>query len=697
MKIFFLIFFLAITSTSFAKLTFLDEFDNNSNNWIIKNNDNYHTYIDEGKYFIEHKREEGSWFFWKNIDMDYEKDFVIESKINLIDGVDDWGYGLVFSGLDADNIYVFNISGNGQYNIYKYENAEYTIIHRWSQDEVINMKGIPNVLKISQVNKRWSFWVNDKKLFDTLGMITFGNYIGFVVSHRMTIAADYLKVEYDTARINLVENVNVNVIRENLGRNVNSQWDEIMPVITQDSKRLYFIRKDHPENFGSQHLDDIWYSEFDESGKWSQAVHMDAPLNNDGYNSVISVSADGNSLMLMNEYSEDGRTLVGGGISLTTKTKDGWSIPKKINIVNSYNRHPKNYSEYCLSSDKNVLILSCQRDETYGDKDIYISFWDGEKFTEPQNLGYIVNTHKNEMSPFLASDNRTLYFSSYGHAGYGSADVFVTRRLDSTWFNWSEPKNLGLGINTTDWDAYYTIPASGDYAYFVSYNNSFGEGDIFRVKLPEAAKPKPVILVYGKVLNSKTNDPVDASIKYNDLLSNQVVGTAISDPKTGDYKIILPYGKEYSFLAEKEGFYSISQNLDATNIDKYSEIERNLLLAPIEIGEKIRLNNIFFDYDKAELRVESYPELNRLIEILKKYSDLKIEIGGHTDNIGNNAYNLRLSTSRAKSVMDYLLSKGIDKSRITYKGYGESQAVDTNDTEEGRQNNRRVEFKIINK
>ena len=274
--------------------------------------------------------------------------------------------------------------------------------------------------------------------------------------------------------------------------------------------------------------------------------------------------------------------------------------------------------------------------------------------------------------------------------------MFVSRRLDSTWTNSSEPVNLGPQLNTSGWDAYYTIPASGEYAYFVSTTNSYGQEDIFRVKLPESLKPKPVVLISGRVLDAN-NNPVDAKIIYETLPNGKEAGIARSDPKTGEYKIALPAGAKYGFLAEAQGFIAINENLDLQNIKYYREITRDLHLVPIEQGQTIRINNIFFEFGKYELLEDSYAELNRIVGFLKDNPNISIQINGHTDNVGIPKSNLILSKKRAEAVEDYLISKGINNTRLNVKGYGQTKPIEKNNTEEGRSRTRRVEFVILNK
>lgn len=223
-----------------------------------------------------------------------------------------------------------------------------------------------------------------------------------------------------------------------------------------------------------------------------------------------------------------------------------------------------------------------------------------------------------------------------------------------------------------------------------------GSSNIFRFELGSAA-PEPVVLIYGKVLNSKTKEPLEAHINYNDLSNNVSMGIASSNPKDGSYKIILPVGKAYSFLGEKTGFYPISDNIDVTNITSYAEIERNLYLSPVEVGEIIRLNNLFFDTDKYDLKPSSMAELNRLVKFLNANATTEIQISGHTDDKGTDEHNTTLSQERVNSVIKYLVSKGINNNRLKGVGYGETKPLKTNETEEGRAQNRRVEFTILKK
>jgi outer membrane protein OmpA-like peptidoglycan-associated protein len=494
---------------------------------------------------------------------------------------------------------------------------------------------------------------------------------------------EYVPKPYTTADVNFVSK------KENLGKQVNSTYTELLPVISPDGNTLYFVRDEHPQNKGSQ---DIWYCTKNADGSWTDAQNMGSPLNNEKANFVASVTPDGNKVLLGGVYQKDG----GKGVSFSTKNSRGfWNSPTKVDVKNYYNKN--DYNEFCMSNSSKYILMTVERDDTYGSKDVYVSVLQSDgSYSEPKNLGPMVNTAAKETSPFLAGDEKTLYYSTSGFSTYGDNDIFMTKRLDDTWTNWSEPVNLGSQVNTPNWDAYYTISSSGDYAYFVSSENSIGNEDIFRMKLPEEVKPDPVVLVSGKVINAKTNEPIAANIVYQLLPSGKEMGTAVSNGADG-YKIILPFGNNYSFNASAVGYIAVNENMDLTNLKEYKEIKKDLYLVPIEVGQTVRLNNIFFETGKADLLPASFVELDNLVKILTDNPNIEIEIEGHTDNVGSDASNLTLSKNRSKSVYDYLVSKGVNAERLKSNGYGKSKPIATNDTDEGKAQNRRVQFTILKK
>lgn len=491
------------------------------------------------------------------------------------------------------------------------------------------------------------------------------------------------------------------IVIEPLSENVNSEYNELNPLLSPDGKTLYFSRRNHPENVGGiADNEDIWYSELDSTGRWQLARNM-TQFNTEGpnfVNTISSITPDGKSaiMILGNRYLENGK--MAAGVSISSNVTGRWSKPIALNITNDYNFNEK--ANYFLTNNRKTLIMSVEREDSFGDRDLYVSFMqDDSVWTEPLNLGDVVNTAGTEQAPFLASDDKTLYFSSDGFSGYGSADIMVTRRLDDTWTNWSEPENLGPEINSTLEDLFFNIPASSEYAYY-SRGVTESNMDIYRIKLPIFRSPEPWVTVRGKVVDATTGKPMGAKIIYERLPDGKEAGIAESNPETGEYEIRLPGGNLYGVRAEAKDRISESQNLDLRDIKEDQVIEnRNFDLAPIKVSpieEKVTivLNNVFFDFDKAELKPESFPELNRIVKLMEERPTMTIEIAGHTDSTGPESYNLGLSERRAKAVATYLKEKGVGDQRISTLFFGESKPAESNETKDGRSKNRRVEFKI---
>ncbi len=469
-----------------------------------------------------------------------------------------------------------------------------------------------------------------------------------------------------------------------------SNYNEGNPKISADGSRIYFIRWNHPQNYGEKH--DIWYSDFIDN-QWQNAIHMQPPITNKGGSNtaVETIFPDGNTMVLFGYYSRMSDN-IRSGFSIVKKDKKGWGYPVPQQIEKLVNK--SNTTGYCLAPSGKQAIISIEY-KGVGGHDLYVTFLSKKKniWSKPVNMGKVINSKGDDSTPFLSADGKTLFFSSDGHDGYGNNDIFMSKRMDDTWENWSKPINLGPKINSENYDAYFSIDAAGEYAYFASSKN--GSSDIYRISLAEEAKPDPLVLISGKVLNQKTQEPLASKIVYFDLETNTEIGYANSDPTNGNYKIALPKGKKYAYYAQAKDFYTVREHLDLVELGEYKELERNLYLASIEKGEIIRLNNIFFDFGKATLLPESNAELDKLVETLEQNSDLRIKIKGHTDTIGSDTDNQTLSQERAKAVYSYLLAEKIDSSRLEFGGYGETKPIDTTDTDKGSALNRRVEFEIL--
>ena len=480
--------------------------------------------------------------------------------------------------------------------------------------------------------------------------------------------------------------------KTNLGPNINTSYNETRPVISPDGKVLYFCRQNYPENIrGTDDPQDIYYATL-ENGQWSTAKNIGTPLNDVFANGINSVSPDGNSLLLINEYTEFQPV---SGVSLTYKTREGWNFPERLTIKDYYNNNE--YADFFLSSDGKALIMAIQRDDSEGDQDIYVSLdqW-GNTWSEPISLGKVINTPKAEFAPFLSADGKTLYFASEGHKGFGGSDIFFSERLDDSWLNWSEPKNMGSMINSPYWDAYYSTTAKGDYAYFVSTKDAkAGSKDIFKIPLPKKIKPEPVLLLSGRLTDNQSTKPLFAQLEFKSLQSNEILGKATTNSKDGQYMVTLPIDHDYLVTSRAIGYITKEDTLYVGNRSKYTEMSKNIFMEVIEIGKTVVMERINFKQGEAVLLEESYPELERLLQFLQDNPNLVIELGGHTDGTGSYRLNMKLSEERVKIVKGYLQEHGIDGKKIVIKAYGSTKPLASNAREETRRLNRRVEIKIL--
>ncbi len=677
---------------------FNDNFIDNSNSWKLVSVDGAGSSISGGYMSMECKSKYMGYRFWKEINVNTKTDFNIEIKVKQIGGSESKTYGLIWGARGWQNSYSFEISSSRWYIIRGFKNKKEFTIKDTTNESIIKPLGQFNVISIQKKGTLLNYYINKKKVYTSIFKPFFGSYTGFLAGQKTKIKADYITIKQPKLEINLVSSSVSKFNKVNMGLSVNSPYSEIAPVIAPDGKTLYIARSGHPKTTGSDKTKyDIWYSTLQTNGKWSTMKNIGSPLNNAGDNVVIAVSPDNNSLLVETLYNSDGSHKSDQGISITYRTGTGWSVPKKVVINNYYNRDI--YESFCPTANRKVIIMSCQRDDGLGEKDLWVSFRQPNgTYDTPKNMGPVLNSWNEEGTPYIAPDNKTLYFYSYTEPGYGSADIFVSKRLDDTWTKWSKPKNLGKKINTSEWDVYYTVSAKGDYAFLVSSKNSYGNEDIFSIKLRDEEKPDPVVLIEGKVYDKKTKRPIGTSIVYENALTGKTEGYADSNPRTGEYKIVLPYGVKYQISSKKKNYFAISEEFDLRSISEYKEIKKNLYMVPLEKEKTILLKNVNFLPAKAILASGSYNEIDRLSKIMKENPTMIIELQGHTENTpGYEEKLMALSVKRVKTVKKYLMNKGVAKDRIKEKAFGGTKPIASNETQAGRKQNRRVEFKIIRK
>jgi len=662
-----------------------EEFNNNYMQWDMHKG---HSEVKNGYYELSNPRE--SYLFWEDYAMFKVHDFTVETEMRLISGDHTSPYGLFLGMKGSSGDYLlFAVTANGFLRLTRVANWEEETIVPWTFNSAIKSAGA-NVLTVSRRNKSLYFYVNGRQVLRHADIKLSGNGVGWILTNGIRkVHVNYINIRQPYQRVTNVADMSVSD-RQRLSANVNSTSEEFGPVISPDGTTLFFSRDDNPGIQGLQ-KDEIWFSRF-ENNQWGTATKMPAPLNNDGNCAVVSVSADNQTLLLRGDYDDDKKT-VKEALYISHRSSGAWERPQKVMIKGFRNKDSE--EDFCLSNDKTILISSIENNASLGERDLYVSFLQPDNtWSEPANLGKVVNTTSNEFAPFLAADNTTLYYSSFGFPSYGKADIYVTRRLDDTWKNWSPPQNLGPVINTDLNDQGFTLAASGTEAYLSSEQNTVGRADIFKVKLPPPLQPEPVVLIHGKVYDSGTGDVLAADIVYEDLTSDEGRGRTRSDANTGEYKIILPYGEHYGLNASHEGYLPASANVDIIEEKPYQEIRMDFHLMPFRAGQNIVLNNLFFVAGSAEIVMKSYAELRKMVAIVKQYPNMKFTIAGHTDDgNGENArYLQKLSERRAEAVKNYFVTHGIHADRISTVGYGKEKPLAPNDSNDNRKLNRRVEF-----
>lgn len=480
----------------------------------------------------------------------------------------------------------------------------------------------------------------------------------------------------------------------NLGSGINSEWDEYLAAITADDERIVFTVKRPRDNgtvcafclneedlYASRKVGDIW----------QPREPLGAPVKT-GYNEGAQcLSPDGKYLLYTMCDADYGM----GSCDLYWAKRIGerWSRPRNFGApVNSQAWE----SQPTIAADGMTVYFASNRSGGFGGMDIWKCTMTAEgEFSIPENLGPAVNTPGDDAAPFIHSDGRTLYFASNGRTGMGGYDLYYTTLQPDG--SWSEPRNMGYPINSPADEINIFINAAGTMAYISSdKDGGYGGLDLYSFVLDDALRPNPVTYIKGRVQDAFTHEPLAARIEMIDLSTKQLLTSTTSDAQTGGYLACIHAGSNVLLNVSHPDYPFYSENFQVEK--SYSELSpylKDILLQPTDVGTVVTLKNVFFDFDKTELKPESFVELDKLVEYLRNNGELRIEIGGHTDDQGTDEYNDRLSENRAKSVYDYLVGKGISADRLKYKGYGKRMPVVANDTEEGRAANRRTEFKII--
>ncbi|ASB50622.1 OmpA family protein [Alkalitalea saponilacus] len=492
-----------------------------------------------------------------------------------------------------------------------------------------------------------------------------------------------------------------------LGEKVNSDYDEYWPSVTADEQTLVFtvLVPRNPGLFAERSLprtsmyfqEDFYVSHRGADGQWQTREPLPGSINTDGNEGAQALSADGNWMFFTACGRSDGRGSC--DIYFSQRTPEGWSEPVNLGMpVNT----PYWESQPTFGADGKTLMFVSNRPGGRGGKDIWQATVqhinrDGVPvFGDVRNLGSNINTTKDENSPFLHHDNRTLYFASEGWPGMGGMDLFVSRKGEDG--VWRVPVNLGVPINTPGDEIGLVINARGNRAYFASDGREEDQTskNIYTFELPPPIQPSPVLYVAGRVYDIETGETLPADFELKDISTGNLIVSTQSNRFSGEFLVVLPVGGQYAFKAEHPGYMFYSGHFDLFGDHPLdAPYQLDIGLQPIRKGVSMTLENIFFGIDSYRLESQSKVELDGLVRFLADNKEVRIMIGGHTDNVGNAAYNQRLSENRARSVYNYIIEQGVDTSRLEYKGFGMDQPIADNETESGRAKNRRTEITIL--
>lgn len=481
--------------------------------------------------------------------------------------------------------------------------------------------------------------------------------------------------------------------KDTIGDNINTHdCFEFNPKLTSDGSTLYFVKECQKDK-----NQDIWYSEMDSLGKWMDAKSVGKPLNNSSDNFISSVSLDGKTLFVGNTYKPNGEQL-GDGISISKLQLDKtWSLPTTIEIPNVKNK--SKYVNYFMLHDQSAVLIAMENEKSIGELDLYVSLYNKYKksWEEPINLGSTINSIFAEDSPYMAFDGQTLYYSSLGQIGFGGFDIYMSKRLDNSWTNWTKPVNIGPKINSKTDDVGFMISNSGDVAYFNSVAfDSVHNMDIYKIKLPALLKQNPQVLIKGKIVCARTGKPIKTQIRFKEKNKKNYESLIILNEDDGTFSFILPHGKEYEIVLESNNYFKITDNISLLDSLNKTKLHKNFSLEPyLDSGYVAVMANLLFEFGTTNISQTSYKDLDMLANKLKQQNKSVIQISGHTDDTGSETFNNKLSLQRASSVVDYLVSKGIRAWRLNAKGFGEQTPIASNATDDGRAQNRRVELLIL--
>ncbi len=643
------------------KKAFSENFLNKSNGWLIYNGSQVSCNLQKGSYSMRNGSD-ASVQMRTPYFLSTANEFLLSTGITVKGGNDQAWNGFYINADSISYQFTFTRSGAGQLvKINGKTKAGDTLVYKSRVKKIKGESLETNTLAIKVNKGELNFTINKGKV----GTIEFKarriTEIGYVLAPRNDIRVETFEAgnKPSIKRITLVNDSNI--LTAERSTLLATEFDEAKPVVSPDGKLLFITSENRSESVNlatAKRSKDIYFLTKRADGGWNDAKHAGYLINNDYDNEVVAISADNETLLITGKYKRQATNeLYEGDLFFSTKEYDGsWSYPEPVYIISKYLSSAVKYNGFTLSASGKTLLMSMKRDDSNGGFDLYASFSeDGSYFTEPVNLGAQINTVGDETAPCIAADGTTLYFSSTGYNGYGQSDIYISKRQGDSWDSWSSPENMGPAINSPLADLSFSTDASGEYAYISSAEGAVGETDIFRVTLPESIRPQAVAIIYGKVLDAQTSEPLITTVRNVELPKRTETASTLSSINDGSFALAVPVGRKYEISAKEKGYFALSEKLDLSQKTGFNKIERNLYLFPIKTGEPIRLGNRYFELGAAEFNSTALEELEKMIGVLSQNPGMRVMVEGSPTRT--------LQLEREKAVSFYLYTQGINPVR----------------------------------
>lgn len=609
-------------------------------------------------------------------------DFSISASLTLSTETLSWQTGIVWgANANRDEYYAFLIRPDGHFAVSQVNGEESEFLLPWTRTRKLKISEDPVLLSIERRGRKLYLSIDEKEVGDLLAPKMRGKYHGLALYSAISMEVNRFAIYRPDHQLIHATGSFYNATRRPLDSTINTPADETAPKLSPERQQLFFSRGAFPELSQA----DLLLSQVQGDSMWGEPV------------SVFAAPIPGRTEVYRTREGELSLTLSPGagsaGIGGARLSDSIWSAPQKT-FVRAIGDQQGWITAY-ESEDKDILVFSANRRGGYGNQDLYVLFKKNDgSYGGMKNLGPDINTFEDELAPWMSPDGKFLYFTSGGHPGYGGWDLYRSERLTQTWTRWSEPENLGPRINTFMDEGWY-VPWKEDRAYISARDSVRGDFDLYGLRLPLDPATLDVVRLRGQILNQKTGRPLAGQLNLRvipDGLTSKKID--IEDAAAGYFSLVT-YGVAYELSGIVPGYFPLTDTLDLRAIEKYRDIRQDVYMVPIEVGETIRLDKVYFERASPELKEESYAELNRLAVLMESIPTLKIEIHGHTDDIGDRGELQILSESRAEQVMWYLTEHGIEATRMRALGFGGSLPVADNRNPETRPLNRRVEFIII--